>query len=203
MWLKKTLTKKQTIVFWLAIGLIILALGGLYWYQQTLSSQPITVKPGGWSGKLISPTTEPKSKDFGLVIERLKVNAPIAPQVDGTNESAYLAAVEKGVAHYQGTALPNAVGNVFIFGHSSYWKWRPGEYKTVFKELDQLQINDPIVVWYKNQQYEYKVIEKKIVAADDTSILSQETKEKLLTLMTCWPPGTVEKRYIVKAMMAE
>ncbi|TSC97403.1 MAG: Uncharacterized protein CEN88_51 [Candidatus Berkelbacteria bacterium Licking1014_2] len=194
-------SKKQLLIIGAAI--LIVAAAAVIWWQIAPRNNTSSTKQSLFRGAIKSVLPEePKSKEFGLMVEKLKINAPVIVDVDGNNEGEYLKAVEKGVAHYQDTGLPGKNGNVFIFGHSSYWKWAVGDYKTVFKELDKMEKDDIIIVWYKSVKYEYKVIEKRIIEATDMSAISQETDgKKILSLMTCWPPGTVEKRYLVKAVL--
>jgi sortase A len=146
------------------------------------------------------PTSSPNDL-FSLSIPSLGINAPVIPDVDGTDEAAYLAAIEHGVAQMAGSELPNQTGNLFIFGHSSYYKNKPGDYKEVFKHLDELKAGDRFTVTYQGQPYAYETVESKIVRDDDWSILDPtiEGSDRTVTLMTCWPPGTLQKRYVVIA----
>lgn len=152
----------------------------------------------------IKPTVEKSQtaaaipQDFRLVINKLQINAPIIKDVDAGNKKAYLKALEQGVAHDKESVLPGQPGNIFIFGHSGYWQNRPGNYKEIFSTLDQLETGDEIVVYFEGKKHPYKVREEKIVAADDWSVLEKKDKETL-TLMTCWPPKTLEKRYLIIA----
>lgn len=135
-------------------------------------------------------------KDFYLVIPKINIRVPVIAKVNGADKTAYLKALENGVAHYAGTSLPGEVGKVFIFGHSSYYRNLPGNYKKIFASLNNLNTGDEITMYYQNTEYVYRVFDKKIVLPDDTSVL-QATENKTLALQTCWPPGTVEKRLVV------
>ena len=141
---------------------------------------------------------DPKIKEFGLKIDKLNILVPIIKDVDGANKTAYNEALKGGVAHFEGTALPGEKGNIFIFGHSSA-EIKVGDYTKIFATLDDLTEGDEIIVYYKNDEHKYKVSEKKIVAATDLSVLNK-TKTETLTLMTCWPVGTKDKRLIVRAV---
>jgi len=145
-----------------------------------------------------SSVTKLEYQDFHLLIPKLNISVPIIPDVDGNNKEAYNKALEGGVAQYKNTAKPGEGGNIFIFGHSSYYWWAPGDYKDIFKPLGDLQEGDEIVVWYEEKEYKYKVTEIKEVEPTDVSVLNPTSSEQL-TIMTCWPPGTTEKRLIVIA----
>lgn len=146
-------------------------------------------------------TTKPVSTEFGIVIPAIGVNAPIIANVSGTNANTYYHELKEGVAHMEGTALPNEAGNTVLFGHSSTL---PGAKRTPYNEvfllLDKLEEGDDITVYFDRIAYEYRVNEKREVSEGATEILSQED-EQTLTLITCWPPGTDVRRFVVRARM--
>lgn len=173
--------------------LLVLVLGlsgafGLSNRQRASDSQVIAKRP--------SPTVS--DEKYQLKIVKIGVDVPIMTNVDGANEVAYLKSLEDGVAHYKGTALPGTVGNSFIFGHSAYYRDKPGNFKRVFEKLDKLLVGDPIIVQTNTRALSYSVTETKIVKDTDFSVL-EPTQDERLTLMTCWPPGTLQKRYIIIA----
>jgi len=136
--------------------------------------------------------------DFHLLIPSLNISAPVIADVDGNDKDAYFKALQGGVAQYKGTAKPGEGSNIFIFGHSSYYWLDPGKYKEIFKNLEDIKVGDDISVWYKSKEYKYKVSSTEVVEPTDVSVLAP-TKNEQLTLMTCVPPGTTEKRLIVIA----
>jgi LPXTG-site transpeptidase (sortase) family protein len=135
--------------------------------------------------------------DNYLMIPKINVKAPIIWNSE-TDEKSMLKNLQNGVAHYKGTSLPDENGNVFITGHSSYYRWDKGKYKTVFTLLPKLEKDDEIVLSYKNNVYIYKVYDKFVVKPEDVWVL-QPTPEPTLTLMTCVPIGTNLKRLIIRA----
>jgi len=135
-----------------------------------------------------------KLKDFGLKIEKLDLLVPVIKNVDGGNKAKYNDALQNGVAHFNGTGLPGEKNNIFIFGHSS--SETKGDYSKIFAKLNDLEKGDEMIVYYENKERKYKVKEKKIVEATDLSVLDK-TKKETLTLMTCWPIGTKDKRLII------
>lgn len=161
----------------------------------------------GATPSIVLPTPTPISADFGLVIEKIGVNAPIR-HVDGSNEKAYLPNILQGIGHYQPKVLPQVVvdgslpgegGNVFLFGHSQIPGGDLSHYKGVFNNLGQLEIGDRMTVYYQGQAYyNYEVYQSKVVDKTALSYLDRTPKETL-TLMTCWPLGLDIKRYIVRA----
>jgi len=141
---------------------------------------------------------DPSFRKFGLKIEKIQVLAPVIKDVDGNKESAYNKALESGVAHYKGTHLPGGGGNIFIFGHSSS-NIGTGKYAKIFAHLGELEKGDLIIIIYNDKEFKYTVSEKKVVEESDTSVL-KATKKEQLTLMTCWPVGTRDKRLVIKAL---
>lgn len=172
-------------------GLIIIFLG-LYYYFKSLPSPNQKIEPNIIDSPLAT------NQEAKLIIEKLSINVPILFNVSGANESIYLKAIERGVAHFAGTVKPGEQGNSVIFGHSSYYKNKPGDFKEVFKQLDQLSIGDKILVTQGNDDITFLVTETKIVQPDDLTVL-ESGAESNLTLITCWPPGSTSKRMIVRA----
>lgn len=133
-----------------------------------------------------------------LSIPKIKVNqVPIIWNSD-PDEKVMLANLRNGVVHYKSTALPGAGGNTFITGHSSYYWWDKGGYKTVFVLLDKLENDDIVGLKYNGQLYLYQVYDKKVVNPDQVEVTAP-TKEPILSLMTCVPIGTNLKRLVVQA----
>jgi len=134
--------------------------------------------------------------DNHLYIPKIEVVSPIIWQVP---EDQMVGKLREGVVHYKNTALPGTEGgNVFITGHSSYYSFDPGKFKTIFALLDRLEKGDSIYITYQNKKYEYRVFDKINVSPKDTSVLYPSGKT-MVSLMTCVPVGTTWRRIIVKA----
>lgn len=144
---------------------------------------------GGGGGEIANNT---------LIIPRLGKTVPIVWN-SPPDENVMLENLQNGVVHYAGTPLPGeGKGPIFISGHSSYYSWDPGKYKTVFTNLDRLSEGDTIQIKYNDQLYTYQVYESVVVMPEDVDQLT-EVNEPILDLMTCVPIGTNQKRLIVKA----
>lgn len=197
-----------------AIGLIglaavILLIGGVSIYraswrnsqQPTANNQQPTRRPLPKVANQSPSGSQPKSKEFGLVIDKINANAPIVKEVDPNSDSAYYKALEQGVAHWRGTAYPDQPGNMFIFGHSSFYAAAKGDYKDIFAPLDKVEKGEKFDIWYNSAKYTYEVVDNKVVADDDFSVLDGPTpddkNDKTITIMTCWPPKTIAKRRVV------
>lgn len=146
-------------------------------------------------GNIISTTSVPAIEgNYTLYVDKIGINVPVVLSVDGKNKSYYLKSLEQGVAHMKDTALPGNEGNVFIFGHSSYYT---GDYREIFARLNELETGDEITIKSSARDYKYKIYDKQIIAADQMEVLDQPKDKSIITLMTCWPLGTKDKRLIV------
>ncbi len=142
--------------------------------------------------------TSTRFDGFGMEVEKIGISVPIVKEVDGTSENVYMEKLKRGVAHYRGTGLPGEGENIVIFGHSSA-DVGSGPYARIFEKIDRLEKGDEIVLRYEKTDYSYIIFDKKVVAENNLSIL-EPTSEERLTLFTCWPIGTSDKRMVVKAV---
>ncbi|HBB02603.1 MAG: sortase [Candidatus Peregrinibacteria bacterium GW2011_GWF2_38_29] len=108
--------------------------------------------------------------------------------------------LEDGVINYPGTSKPGEHGNIVITGHSSYFPWQSGRFKDVFAILSEVKDKDKIAIFYNQKKYIYTVFEITEVSPKDIGPL-QQTKDDILTLITCTPVGTDLRRLIVKAKL--
>lgn len=133
--------------------------------------------------------------DNDLFIPKINVLAPVTWNV---KESQILTDLNKGLVHFKDTALPGENGNVFIAGHSSNYWWTKSNFNRVFAILPELKIGDAIYLKYLGKKFIYQVTEIQTVSPKDVSVIAP-TKNPILTLMTCVPVGTNQKRLIIKA----
>ncbi len=168
--------------------------------QRSQNALPIVNTP-----KPIS--IQPENTDFGIVIEKIEVNAPVVKNVDSSNYNEYINALRSGVAHAQGTAVPGSTtaanNNVFLFAHSAINPIEARRYNSVFYLLRKLEKGDRVVTFYKGKRYDYEVFDKRVVEADDVQYLTNQSKDPILTLQTCDPPGSSLRRLIVTAKLVE
>lgn len=146
-------------------------------------------------------STEPKKNEtFSISIPTIDISAPIKTNVDGRAKEEYMKALEMGVAHLKGTALPGALGNTVIFGHSSYFKNLPGNYKEIFAKNNDIEIGSTITIKSNlGRTLNYRVVSKDIVLPEDVEVVRQRFDESKLTLITCWPVYSTAKRLVIVA----
>ncbi len=135
-----------------------------------------------------------------LSIPKLNLHVPVVYGA-GSDGNSFEKALEHGVAHYEGTARPGEAGNVVIFGHSSNDWWEPGDFKFVFVLLDHMKAGDVVGLDYQGKRHYYVVTGTKIVEPTQVGVM-YPTADPTLTLITCTPPGTSLKRFVVTAREA-
>jgi len=141
------------------------------------------------------------SEDPRLVIPKVNVDVPVLYDV-GSDYDSQMAAMEKGVAHFAipgAKSHPGEIGNTVISGHSSNDLFDPGEYKFIFAQLDKLNNGDTIYANYEGKRYTYVVTKKEVVMPNEVSKLVYTTNKPVMTLITCTPLGTSQKRLLVTA----
>jgi len=119
-----------------------------------------------------------------IAIPRLGILVAI---VEGTTSSA----LEVGVGHIEGTALPGEPGNIGIAGHRD----------TFFRGLKDIQLGDEIRLEAEGGTSHYRVDTVQIVAPSDTSVLAPSSASAI-TLVTCYPfhfIGAAPQRFVVHA----
>ncbi len=175
--------------------------------SDTLEKPPVASDDIRERGNLLSLLPAMGSPLNRMIIPKLGLNVPIViPPSDALLaedwtrlESEIQEGLQSGVVHYPGTARPGQAGNFFVTGHSSYYPWAPGGYKSVFARLGELEVGDEYWIYYGNDKHRYRVTEKKEVLPSDVTVLDQPADKRLATLMTCTPVGTTLRRLVVQA----
>lgn len=172
-----------------------------------LKKIPSLPTAGGGDGNLMAylpPVGPPENR---LIIPKMNLNVPIVDP-PSTNlisenwkglEDDIQKGLQDGVVHYPGTARPGQAGNFFVTGHSSYFPWDPGKFKSVFARLDDLNVGDEYWIYYGGDKYRYVVTAKKVIDPSNVSVLDQPVNERVSTLMTCTPVGTALHRLVIQA----
>lgn len=147
--------------------------------------------------KIITPV----DTEFGIVIPKIGANAEVFSNIDPFNPKEFLPILKQGVAHAKGTGFPGEGKNIYLFAHSTDAFFNFDQYNAVFYLIGKLNEDDEIDIFYQGELYKYKVFEKMVVSPDAVEYLKPE-EEEILTLQTCYPPGTTIKRLVVRARLA-
>ena len=101
----------------------------------------------------------------------------------------------KGAAIFGMTSFPLGENNenTAIAGHRG-WRGSP-----MFRDIQKLQMDDPIYITTPWQELMYRVCEIRIVTPEDNSWCQIQQDRTLISLMTCHPYGQNSQRYIVFA----
>jgi sortase A len=132
---------------------------------------------------------------MGLTIHSMGIyNAPV---FDSDSQWA----LAKGIAHIPETSLPwsqSAQRNVYLAGHRMGYRgtWS----RMIFYNLDKLKEGDKVVLKDRTgRRYEYRVSETFLADPADSWVMGQVRGRDMVTLQTCTPYPTFQKRLIVRA----
>jgi LPXTG-site transpeptidase (sortase) family protein len=145
----------------------------------------------------INELNQKKLHEYRLFIPKLNIiNVPINYVNDFTDYNKALDVLWDGVGNFR--YQPGILGKIVIYGHSSYFRNQEIPYKYIFRYLDQLNPGDRIYINYLNQGFIYEVFNEAIVSPDQLEVLQSYGYEELV-LFTCWPPETIDYRYVINA----
>lgn len=122
-----------------------------------------------------------------LIIPKIGVKIPI---VEGEDESV----LEKGAWFLPESLPPEAGGNTALAAHR--FKYKPPHRET-FYLLDKLSEGDLLRVFWQGKEYRYKVVSSQIVDPETVEVL-EPTEKPTLTLITCHPLFSDQKRLVVR-----
>jgi len=119
-----------------------------------------------------------------------KINQDV-PVVEGDGPEQ----LKKGVGHHIYSANPGESGNVVLSAHNDIH----GE---IFRDLDQLEEGDLVILFSARQSYTYVVHEVLIVEPTQVEYL-ESSDEAVTTLISCYPYLVDNKRIVVVANLIE
>jgi sortase A len=149
----------------------------------------------------LADVDEPRSFDLprgaimALTIDALGIRD--APVFSSTSRSA----LENGVAHLPGTSFPWSGGaqrNVYLAAHRLGYE-RTGS-RLIFYRLNRLTEGDEVVLEDRDgRKYRYRVTESFVVDPGEDWVTGQVVGRDMVTLQTCTPIPSYDKRLIVRA----
>ena len=123
-----------------------------------------------------------------LQIPKIDQDVPVV-EGDGPEQ------LKKGVGHHIYSANPGESGNVVLSAHNDIH----GE---IFRDLDQLEEGDLVIVFTARQSYTYAVQEVIVVEPTQVEYLESDG-EAIVTLISCYPYLVDNKRIVVIADLIE
>jgi len=131
----------------------------------------------------------PIPSDNRLVIPGIEVDTKI---VEGSGDWV----LSKGTWHRPGTGDPVIGGNFVVTGHR--FQYLPPN-NTTFYNLDKLKEGDVVIVYWEGVEYDYVIIGESFVVESDQIEIEEDQGYDVLTLYTCTPIWTSEKRLVIRA----
>lgn len=128
-----------------------------------------------------------------------QVNKLVVPSigVDGViYEGATVSTLNNGIWRRPNTSTPDKGGNTVLSAHRFLYETGP----ITFYHLDKVKMGDKIYVLWNNKRYEYQVFNISEVLPTQIEV-EANTKDPIITLYTCTPLWTAEKRLVVKAKL--
>jgi len=141
---------------------------------------------------------EVRRNGTSIEIPAIDATAEIVLDVDPFDKSKYLVALDRGVAHAQGTAKPGEDGTIFLFAHSSLPPWEMTRVNTPFLSLQKLEYGHSVLITNQGKTETYIVFDRKEVWPNEVDYLAN-SEENMLILQTCTPLGTSLKRLLIFA----
>ena len=120
--------------------------------------------------------------------------------IDKIKKADYDEYLYDGVVKYPYTTDPGQKGNVFIFGHTSYYWWKKNPYGTVFSKIPRLRHGDIMELTWNGKIYKYEIFKKLILSPRQVSWVYKKYKNgEFLTIMGCYPIGSDRQRMVIIA----
>jgi sortase A len=124
-----------------------------------------------------------------IVVPAIGVDAPIV-MGDGWEQ------LKQGVGQHIGSADPGKNGNLVLSAHNDI-------FGQIFRDLDQLQAGDEIIIYTNVRAYTY-VIDKQPDVVEPTFVqVLDPSPDPTVTLISCYPYLVDNKRIVVKASLVE
>lgn len=128
------------------------------------------------------PTPGPEQA-IQIQIPSINVDAPIV-QGDSWEQ------LKKGVAQHIGSADPGQPGNLVLSAHDDV-------YGEIFRDLDQIENGDQIIIYSAQHSFTYFVTNIEIVDPTDVEVMAPTT-DVSITLISCYPYMVDNKRIVVQ-----
>ncbi len=131
------------------------------------------------------PTSSPEQA-IRIRIPAISVDAPVV-MGDGDEQ------LKKGVGQYIHSPNPGQNGNLVLSAHNDVF----GE---IFRDLDQLQSGDEVIVYTNQRAYTYVVQQQQIVGPLQVEVMAS-TNDPVVTLISCYPYMVDTHRMVITATL--
>ena len=130
---------------------------------------------------------KPIPKDNRIVIPSINVDMSI---LEGPDERTLN---RGGIWHIPKTSDPEKGGNFVVSGHR--WQYLPPSSMTLYL-LDKVKDGEPIIVYWKGMEYDYRIVSREVVDPSRVDILNP-TPAPRLTIFTCTPVFSTKQRLVL------
>ena len=131
------------------------------------------------------PTPGPEQANR-VQIPAIGVDAPV---VLGDGEEQ----LKKGVGQNYSSANPGKSGNVILAAHNDV-------YGEIFRDLDQLEAGDEIIIHTNQRAYTYVVMNTEVVEPTFVKVMDQ-TPDATVTLISCYPYLVDNQRIVIQGRL--
>ena len=151
-----------------------------------------TKRPYPMAAPSVTTESRPRNNQLSLSMPRLGLEDVL---VGDSPDQGYLD--REGIMHLSGTGFPYERGsNTYIAGHANYDASR---IPSVFRNLKDLQPGDHIILHDAvGRTYDYRVYERLVVTPRDVWVTRPIPGKKIVSLQTCFPSPTFDKRLVVR-----
>ena len=133
------------------------------------------------------PTASPEQA-IRIRIPAISVDAPV---VMGDGEEQ----LKKGVGQYINSPNPGQNGNLVLSAHNDV-------YGEIFRDLDQLEPGDEVIVYTNQRAYTYVVQQQQIVDPLQVEVMAP-TADPVVTLISCYPYMVNTHRVVITATILD
>jgi len=134
-----------------------------------------------------------------LVVPKINLSVPINFDC-GMDRDGQRLCMREGIMHFRvsgANSRPGENGNFALSGHSSNDAFGPGDFKFIFAQLPRLAVGDLAYVNYDGVRYTYMVTGMQVVEPNNVEALRLGNERPMMTLITCYPIGTMRQRMLV------
>jgi sortase A len=120
------------------------------------------------------------------------------PSLDGRYvvvQGIQMGTLRKGPGHYPGTSFPGQGGTVAIAGHRT-------TYLAPFRDVDDLERGEPVVLSMPYGRFTYEVERTRIVEPQQTEVIRPVRGAERLVLTACHPLYSAAQRIVVFARLS-
>ena len=200
----KKVKKSRHFMPFIAGFAVLLLVAFLQWNPILIGNIVAYASPGSIQPQNIiaSPITDIEvSPEPRMIIPKINVDAPVIYGI-GPDHNSQMTAMESGIAHFSipgANAVPGQIGNAVFAAHSSNDIFAAGDYGVVFAQNEKLTTGDIIYMNYESKRYTYSVTHMEVVLPTEVSKVQIQTDKPMLTLISCVPIGTAQKRLLIFA----